>query len=235
MAGSLFPEDLRNEYDVRVLDVEQRSDKARQLRDALESARLWQSPKNILDVGCGSALLLNALAAPNSNKVGCDFRIEPFLRAGLDRSRVTFVQADADRLPFRKKAFDLVICLAVIEEIMDWRMAIQAMAECVSPGGVLYVTMTNGKTLSPFYSVLTKLGLRVETSWWHYAQSSLRFTAWSPADGFGIAALSGWRYVNVTPYLARASLPVMRALPLAVLSALVKYGASSFGHAWLKS
>ena len=227
----MIPDELRAEYDQRVLDVKQRIAKAEQLRRALGRAGLWLAPAKILDVGCGSALILDALDAPNALKFGCDIRVGPFLHSNVDRAQVIFVQGDARRLPFRECVFDLVVCLAVIEELAEWRESLEAMARCVAPGGVLYVTMTNGKTLTRWYSFANNVGIRVHAGWWFYAKSSLRLLG-LPARGFGLDVFQGWRYVNVTPHLARATLPISCAVPVPLLAWLLKWIAPSFAYAW---
>ena len=232
MLLSLFPDDLRSGYDTRVLNVGQRAAKARQLRRALVGAGLWQPPTKILDVACGSALILAALDAPKALRVGCDVRVEPFLRAAVDRASVAFVRGDASCLPFRRELFDLVICLAAIEEFLDWRGTVETMAQCVAPGGVLYVTITNGRELVPLYALLKKIGVEIGDGQRRYAKSSLRIAQFSAEDGFGIDALRGWRYVNITPHLARARLPILCPVPISVLAWILEYLAPSFGRAW---
>lgn len=234
MFTTFFSDDLRAEYDGRVLDREERAAKAAQLQKAMIAAGLWHSPRWVLDVGCGSGLTLAALDAPGARRIGCDIRLEPFLKAGIDGALVTLVQGDACLLPFRGNCFDLVICLAVIEESPDWRAMIEAMAECTAPGGMLYITMTNGKSLVPLYTLAKKLGVYVKESSWQYARSSLRFVPFSASDGFRLVGLRGWRHVDVTPYLARARYPLLRVVPLAILSWLITNISSSFGYAWHK-
>ena len=95
---------------------------------------------------------------------------------------ILFAQADGMRLPFPDDSFDLVTCLAVIGEFSDWRGAFQEMARCVTPGGLLYVTVTNGKLLIPFSLLVTRLGIGVRPSWWEYSLSSLRLAAERPED-----------------------------------------------------
>ena len=226
-----FQDSWRAEYQEHLLDPQERRDKARQLRDALDASRLWNVPAKILDVGCGSALTLAALDAPAVLRIGCDIRRELFLRAKVVHTQIEFVQADVSRLPFRHGEFDLVICLAVIEEVRDWRSMLQAMAQCVAPGGVLYVTMTNGKTLARLYTGVEKIGIRVRNGSRFYAQSSLRFVG-SPGDGFGITGVRGWQFVNVTPHLIRANLPFLRVIPLSILTRIFTLFAPSFGFAW---
>ncbi len=225
----IYPERLRAEYDGRLWDVEERYRKAAQLRWALQAAGLWHKPQKILDVGCGTGLLLARLD-DGARRVGCDMRAvwSAQARAG----GVEFVQADLRALAFAHATFDLVICLAVIEEIAEWQTALAKMAQRVQPGGVLYVTMTNGKFLELLYSVQTYCGRRVPEGERIYARSSKRFAAYAARDGFGIAELRAWQYTDVTPYLARANFLLARMTPVRFLAQICEYGAPSFGHAW---
>lgn len=228
---SLFPEALRVEYDGHVVDAPERAAKAAQLRWALQAAGVWNAPRTILDVGCGAGLLLAALEAPGAFKIGCDVRAELYQQI---KSDIQFVQASAETLPFAWEVFDLVFCVAVIEELSDWRGVLQYMARCVRRGGVLYVTFTNGPWLLRVYALVRRLGLRVPPSWQRYAEMSVRFARESPHDGMGVFALRGWRFVDVTPYLAQAHWRVLRILPRAFLSWLTRRFAPSFGYAWQK-
>lgn len=233
MTASLFPENLRAEYDTQLLDVAQRQSKATAVRRALLDARLWNAPQWILDVGCGSGLLLNALVSSNVVKVGCDIRVEPFAMAmRMHRINIQFVQADAEALPFRANRFDLVICLAVIEEWRDWRVTLQQLAGCVSPGGLLYVTVTNGVGLERIYSLAKIMRLKIADSKQLYAKNSLPFFEMPASAGWGIAPIRDWRYVSITPFLARAQFPVLRLIPLWLLEWLLQWVAPSFAYAW---
>ena len=123
-------------------------------------------------------------------------------------------------------------CLAVIEELEDWRGTMEAMAECVAGGGVLYVTMSNGRWLTRAYEAAERMGKSVRASSWHYARASLKFPLEQAADGFGLRALEDWHFVDVTPYLARAAYGTLRGLPMSVTSRMVSVVSPSFAFAW---
>jgi SAM-dependent methyltransferase len=223
---------LRPEYDAAVLDPAQRAARARRVRAALTGARLWPSAPRILDVACGSGLLLAALDDRAGARVGCDVRRELYLRVRDQIPGVRFTQADAARLPFRGGSFDLVTCMAAIEEFPDWRTALAEMARCVAPGGVLYVTVTNGAVLRPLYALARSLGRHVPDNWRAYAQASLRLRDGRPETGFGVRALSGWRHVDVTAHLLAASSPWLGRLPLGAVARVLRPIVPSFGFAW---
>ena len=225
-------ETLRHEYDPAVLDRSQRTQRAQRLYAALHTAGLWRVDARLLDIGCGSGLLLAALGNDVRQRVGCDLRGELYVQVREQVPTVLFAQADGMQLPFPDDSFDLVTCLAVIEEFVDWREALQEMARCVAPGGVLYVTVTNGKLLIPLYRFVTKLGIGVRPSWWEYSLSSLRLATERPEEGFGVPTLAAWRYIHLTPYLARSQWSWLCVLPFPLVDWSMRRFAPSFGFAW---
>jgi ubiquinone/menaquinone biosynthesis C-methylase UbiE len=223
---------LRHEYDPEVLDCAQRTQRAQRLYAALCAAGLWRPQARLLDVGCGSGLLLAALGGDTRQRIGCDVRQSLYVHTREQVGCVLFTQADAICLPFPDGTFDLVTCLAVIEELTDWRGALQEMARCVAPGGVLYVTVTNGRLLTPLYTWVERLGVHVRASAWAYSVSSLRLTEAEPEAGFSVPALATWRYIHLTPYLARSQWAWLRLLPWPYLNWCMHYFAPSLGFAW---
>jgi SAM-dependent methyltransferase len=227
-----FPDALRSGYDPQVLDIRARTRRAARLHAALCAAGLWPAGARILDVGCGAGLLLGALGYDTRLRVGCDLRRTLYLQAQEQAGRVLFIQCEAIHLPFPAAWFDLVTCLAVIEEFADWPAAVEEMARCVAPGGILYVTVTNGRLLVPLYRVAERAGTRIRADWWAYARASLGLMNAGPERGLGVRALAGWRYVHLTPYLARGQWPWLRSLPLSWLDRALSRLAPSFGFAW---
>ncbi|MBI4674108.1 MAG: class I SAM-dependent methyltransferase [Chloroflexi bacterium] len=228
-----FPRNI--EMIPKLFNTAERAAKARQFQCALSAARLWHPPRKILDVGCGTGLLLANLDVPlRTCRVGCDVRAELYAHAGARNTGIDFIQANVNELPFSHTSFDLVVCMAVMEELANWQDALAIMAYCVRPGGVLYVTMTNGKMLSQLYPLLARTGIKRNAAEWSYVHSSLRFDERQARYGFGLNELHSWRYVDVTPYLMRANLSFLRAVPVTLLAYTARLIAPSFGHAWIK-
>lgn len=94
----------------------------------------------VLEVGCGEGVNLEVLSRPGLRFVGCDVAGLPLRlaleRAPSDRSRV-FLQADAERLPFRPSSFDAVLAISVLEHLVEPERALSAMVEVLRPGGSL--------------------------------------------------------------------------------------------------
>ena len=228
----VFHDALRPEYDPQVLDAERRAKLARRLHRALCAAGLWPRRGRLLDVGAGSGLLLASLGDGVSLRVGCDLRRELFLHAWPRAHPFPFVQADGSRLPFSGGYFHLVTCRAVIEEFPDWRAALTEMARCVAPGGVLYVTITNGKLLLPLYTLARKIGVRIPASWQTYARNSAPLSREHPERGFDLPALRGWAYIHLTPHLMRSAWPFLRFAPFPLLNGAARLLSPTFGYAW---
>jgi SAM-dependent methyltransferase len=224
-------EELRDQYDASLFDARQRNARAKRVCGALGALGLWPATGRLLDVGCGSGLTLAAMDGTAALRVGCDVRRRLF-PASQPALGLHFVQCDGARLPFADGQFDLVLSLAVIGEFPDWRAALADMARCVAPGGALYVTVANGRMLVPMYTVLERLGRSVRPVAWAYARACTRLAAWGPENGFDIAALRGWQYVHVSPYLARGTWPWLRSVPLPLLDAVCRRVAPAFGFAW---
>jgi SAM-dependent methyltransferase len=145
-----------------------------------------------------------------------------------------FVQAEASQLPFSEGSFDMVTCLSVIEELPDYKTAITDMTRCIAPGGLLCITLTNGPLLKKIYAIAEFVGARIRESWWAYARASSPIVADWPERGFNIPALTGWRYVHLTPSVIRGTFPFSGVLPFAVLNAISYRLSPTHVHIWIK-
>jgi len=73
-----------------------------------------QHPKTILEVGCGTGHWLNVLAPFCSKLFGLDYSKGMLIEACKASNRCTFINADADCLPFREDKFDLIFSVNAI-------------------------------------------------------------------------------------------------------------------------
>lgn len=112
------------------------------------NARLPVAPAaNVLEVGSGSGYYSVALArmVPLGRLQLFDLQPEMLARsvtrcAVHGVSNVAFAVGDASALPFRDEHFDLVCMVTVLGEVRNRRLAIQAIARTLRPGGVLSVS-----------------------------------------------------------------------------------------------
>lgn len=118
----------------------------------------WQG-KRVLDVGCGFDARATRVAREQSTSVTLiDFALAPALVA--DPAVITHVgsfQELADELP--RGAFDVVVCLSVLEHMEDDQGALDLMFELLAPEGclILSVPTWRGRRVLEFSSF--RLGL----------------------------------------------------------------------------
>jgi SAM-dependent methyltransferase len=97
----------------------------------------------ILDVGCGDAALVVALARRGARVTGID--VDPnVLVAGRERAAADGVtpdlrQGDIRALPFADDSFDIVLAVTVLCFLDDAAQAVREMARVLRPGGHLVI------------------------------------------------------------------------------------------------
>jgi ubiquinone/menaquinone biosynthesis C-methylase UbiE len=99
--------------------------------------------ERVLDVGCGTGALLEAVRErwPGAAGVGVDLSLEML---AIARRRlppaVALVAADAGRLPFADGAFDGATCTSVLHHWPEPATALAEVARVLRPGGRLVLT-----------------------------------------------------------------------------------------------
>jgi SAM-dependent methyltransferase len=97
------------------------------------------SPGNALDVGCGEGRFCRMLKSRGVDAVGVDPTSALIAVAQTRDACGTYVQATAERLPFREAAFDLVVSYLSLIDIPDVEAAIPELARVLRPGGTLLI------------------------------------------------------------------------------------------------
>jgi ubiquinone/menaquinone biosynthesis C-methylase UbiE len=118
----------------------------------LAAARPYVIGKKVLEVGCGTGLVLEPLSHMASEAYGIDIS-RGMLRKAIARG-LNAVQASATDLPFPDNTFDTVVSFKVLAHIEEIR---QAMSECtrvLKPGGHLVLEFYNKRSLRHLVKVL---------------------------------------------------------------------------------
>ncbi len=98
----------------------------------------------VLDVGCGTGRLIPFLCQTVGAEglvVGSDFSDEMLRIAKKNywQKKLFFLQADAQKLPFRENSFEAVICLALFPHLPDKLSALKEFRRILKPKKALYI------------------------------------------------------------------------------------------------
>jgi 2-polyprenyl-3-methyl-5-hydroxy-6-metoxy-1,4-benzoquinol methylase len=154
---------------------------------------------SLLDAGCGDGRFLAAIARlPQrpAQLAGTDIseRILHTAAETLAREGATaeLVRANLERLPFPDAAFDRVLCVQVIEHLLDPPAGIAELARVLKPGGTLVLSTDNSRNVvsqvlnSPRTALVRALRLRGK-----HAAVSFPHRAFTAAEVVGDVRNSG--------------------------------------------
>lgn len=109
------------------------------------------SPRSVLEIGCGTGVLLRRFAADGSHVVG----LEP--NQGVAPRDLPVHVTPAELLPALGREFDLIYGVHVVEHLVDLAEVLRRCRSALRPGGFIYLLTPNASSL----------GLRLfEESWW---------------------------------------------------------------------
>jgi len=117
---------------------------------ALAKSRISPAPADVLDIGCGTGQLLYSLSIqyPHSRLYGLDLAYN-MTRCAADRlgQGAALVNGDAEQLPFRAAAFDLVVSTSTVQWIEDLALFFRQCHRVLRPGGLLCIAFFAGRTM----------------------------------------------------------------------------------------
>ena len=156
----------------------------------------------LLDIGCGGGLIAEPMARLGFAVTGADAGDEAvnIAAAHAVRSRldIRYRCAGAEELAAENLAFDVALCLEVVEHTADPGEFIAACARLVKPGGLLFVGTIN-KTLKSF--ALAKLAAEYILRWvpygthdWNRFVEPHRLHAMLEDDGLRVLKTQGFMF-----------------------------------------
>ena len=103
------------------------------------------SGQRILEAGSGAGRFTEILLKTGAEVFSLDYSnaVEANWSNNSNAGRLNLCQADIFNLPFRKKAFDKVLCIGVIQHTPDPEAAFKSLAQQVRPGGELVIDSYN--------------------------------------------------------------------------------------------
>jgi malonyl-CoA O-methyltransferase len=132
-------------YDARA--AVQRTVQDRMLALVAEAA---PSARRVLDVGAGTGALLERLAAerPGLTAAAIDLALGMAATTHARVPSAAVATADAEALPFRDGAFELVVSTSTFQWLTRLEPAFREARRVLAPGGVLAVALFGSRTLS---------------------------------------------------------------------------------------
>jgi len=110
-----------------------------------EIVRPLSEGREVLEVGCGTGLIMQRLTEGAGRVVGVDLSLGMLSRSvarGLEA-----VVGSAEALPFARESFDLVYSFKVLAHVPDVRRALAEMLRVLRPGGHLVAEFYNALSL----------------------------------------------------------------------------------------
>lgn len=101
--------------------------------------------RRVLEVGCGTGLVLERVAAVASEAHGVD--VSPGMLAKAKGRGLSVSVADARKLPFDDASFDLVYSFKVLAHVPEIETALAEMARVTRPGGRIVYELYNRRSL----------------------------------------------------------------------------------------
>ena len=103
------------------------------------------SGASLLEVGCGTGLLLERLGAVAERAVGVD--LSPGMLEHAKARGLEVFEGSATALPFEDASFDVVCSFKVLAHVEEIELALREMARVVRPGGQVIVEFYNARSL----------------------------------------------------------------------------------------
>jgi ubiquinone/menaquinone biosynthesis C-methylase UbiE len=123
-------------------------------RTAELALRVEPQPRRVLDVGCGTGLLLRLLAerVPDAERLAGIDAAEGMISVANSTahdSRITFSTAVAEELPYPDATFDLILSTTSFDHWQDQHVGLTQCFRVLAPGGQLVLTDLFSLWLAP--------------------------------------------------------------------------------------
>ena len=166
--------------------------------------------ERVLDVGCGTGIVAREVAsrlAATATVTAVDLSTNMLAAARAvaagEGLTIEWCEGNAEQLPFRDNAFDLVLCQFALMFVVDKAAALSEMRRVVSGSGRVLISVWQGLDRHPFYQTLHNVIQQ------RLGMSALQeIFALGDADALrGLALAAGFRFVEIKPFSLTARFP----------------------------
>jgi ubiquinone/menaquinone biosynthesis C-methylase UbiE len=167
----------------------------------------YAADKDVLEVGCGTGLILQRVAATARSAVGVD--LSPGMLQAARGRGLEVVEGSATDLPFAEASFDVCYSFKVLAHIPDWDACMREMVRVTRPGGRIIIDVYNRNSLR--FLIKRLWGARRTSK--DFAEDAISTRFWSPAEATEhlpektrVVATAGIRITTLHPAVCRLPL-----------------------------
>ena len=136
--------DLRRRYDLTAYMYDRRYREIQREKYETVLANVT-SVDRVLDLGCGTGMLLSPLEKKARLVVGVDMSAEMLREAKKRAAGAPLVLADADHLPFADGSFDMVVSVTLLQNMPDPGKTVRELARVLRSDGKAIITSLKHK------------------------------------------------------------------------------------------
>lgn len=178
---------------------------------AAELVRRVGEGKRVLEVGCGTGLVLERITHFAKQAKGID--LSPGMLEHATARGLNVCEADCTKLPFEDASFDVACSFKVLAHVPDFDAALAEMVRVVRPGGHIVIDIYNRRSLR--YAIKRLFGPRktsaafdesaIGTRFWNLAEAKMHLP-----DKTRLVDVAGIRVATAHPIVNR--LPILGAV-----------------------
>jgi len=158
--------EIMDHYDrlFSIYDLQYGEEQNRKIISALEDVDVKKC-NFVLDVGCGTGLLLEHIGESARLLVGLDISLR-LLKVAAQRSKqfsdVALINADADYMPFPREIFDIVFAVTLLQNMPDVNRTLQEIARVSKKRTTIVITgLKKAFSKESFTRILEEASLKV--------------------------------------------------------------------------
>jgi malonyl-CoA O-methyltransferase len=156
---------LKRLYDETAVFYDKRYTEIQRAKHRVVLKYLPKRMNRVLDLGCGTGLLLRELCKRGKLVIGVDVSEGMLRKAKVRNETVNLMVADADNLPFRDGIFDCVVSVTLLQNMPDPAHTVREFARVLKRKGLGILTSLKRKhSIEALEDWAKRAGLRIEAS-----------------------------------------------------------------------